>query len=163
MEIYSITTAVKRLVNTASFVILRKYERRKMPIFLKSPFTKFCRQIFYFVAIGANGDRQREPWCRCLVEGGVIWHCFVVVFAPHLDITYQKKINVYILHNYIQRFSLSNWEKYPYRSNWEKLSRENLKIGKKSGREILKLGKSRHEVWVLLNTSYSSYLIEHTH
>ena len=101
MEIYSITTAVKRLVNTASFVILRKYERRKMPIFLKSPFTKFCRQIFYFVAIGANGDRQREPWCRCLVEGGVIWHCFVVVFAPHLDITYQEKINVYILHNYI--------------------------------------------------------------
>ena len=29
-----------------------------------------------------------------------------------------------------QRFSLSNWEKYPYRSDWEKLSRENLKIGK---------------------------------
>ena len=30
----------------------------------------------------------------------------------------------------IQRFSLSNWEKYPYRSNWEKLSRENTQIGK---------------------------------
>ena len=30
----------------------------------------------------------------------------------------------------IQLFSLSNWEKYLYRSNWEKSSRENLKIGK---------------------------------